>query len=39
MPAVVVGNPQRNEQMLEALKAHIVRERQRKKQGTYCYYN
>ncbi|XP_051160842.1 G protein pathway suppressor 2 [Leptopilina boulardi] len=32
MPAVIVGNPQRTEQMAEALKVHILRERQRKKQ-------
>lgn len=33
MPAVIVGLPQRSEQMLQALKTHITRERQRKKQG------
>ncbi|XP_032673838.1 protein enabled homolog [Odontomachus brunneus] len=32
MPAILVGPPQRNEQMWQALKAHITRERQRKKQ-------
>ncbi|XP_047355307.1 protein enabled homolog isoform X1 [Vespa velutina] len=32
MPAVIVGPPQRSEQMWQALKAHITRERQRKKQ-------
>ncbi|XP_071869487.1 uncharacterized protein isoform X3 [Bombus fervidus] len=32
MPAVIVGPPQRSEQMWRALKAHITRERQRKKQ-------
>ncbi|CAH0386296.1 unnamed protein product [Bemisia tabaci] len=32
MPAVVVGQPQRNEAMWPALKAHITRERQKKKQ-------
>jgi hypothetical protein len=34
MPAVVVGRPKRSEAMWEALKTHIVRERQKKKQGT-----
>jgi len=33
MPAILVGPPQRNEQMWQALKTHIMRERQRKKQG------
>lgn len=33
MPAIVIEPPQRNEQMWRALKAHIMRERQRKKQG------
>lgn len=33
MPAVIVGPPQRNEQMWQALKTHITRERERKKQG------
>lgn len=33
MPAMLVGPPQRNEQMWQALKTHIMRERQRKKQG------
>ncbi|XP_012273742.1 protein enabled homolog isoform X2 [Orussus abietinus] len=32
MPAVVIGPPQRSEQMWQALKVHITRERQRKKQ-------
>ncbi|KAG9433811.1 protein enabled isoform X1 [Apis mellifera carnica] len=32
MPAVIVGPPQRSEQMWQALKTHITRERQRKKQ-------
>ncbi|XP_043272290.1 G protein pathway suppressor 2 isoform X2 [Venturia canescens] len=32
MPAVIVGPPQRNEQMWHALKTHITRERERKKQ-------
>nr|XP_033334032.1 extensin isoform X2 [Megalopta genalis] len=32
MPAVIVGPPQRSEQMWQALKTHIIRERQRKKQ-------
>ncbi|XP_043526270.1 protein enabled homolog isoform X1 [Frieseomelitta varia] len=32
MPAVIVGPPQRSEQMWRALKTHITRERQRKKQ-------
>lgn len=32
MPAVIVGPPQRSEQMWQALKSHITRERQRKKQ-------
>ncbi|KAJ8674356.1 hypothetical protein QAD02_005618 [Eretmocerus hayati] len=32
MPAVIVGAPQRSEQMWQALKTHITRERQRKKQ-------
>ncbi|GAB1862349.1 G protein pathway suppressor 2 [Camponotus japonicus] len=32
MPAMLVGPPQRNEQMWQALKIHIMRERQRKKQ-------
>ncbi|KYN36086.1 G protein pathway suppressor 2 [Trachymyrmex septentrionalis] len=32
MPAILVGPPQRNEQMWQALKTHILRERQRKKQ-------
>ncbi|XP_071568682.1 uncharacterized protein [Temnothorax nylanderi] len=32
MPAILVGPPQRNEQMWQALKTHIMRERQRKKQ-------
>ncbi|XP_011505088.1 PREDICTED: G protein pathway suppressor 2-like [Ceratosolen solmsi marchali] len=32
MPAVVVGPPQRSEQMWQALKIHITKERQRKKQ-------
>jgi len=36
MPAILVGPPQRNEQMWQALKTHILRERQRKKQGAYC---
>lgn len=35
MPAILVGPPQRNEQMWQALKTHILRERQRKKQGVY----
>lgn len=30
---MLVGPPQRNEQMWQALKIHIMRERQRKKQG------
>jgi len=34
MPAVVVGRPKRSEAMWEALKTHIIRERQKKKQGT-----
>lgn len=34
MPAVVVGRPKRSEAMWEALKNHIIRERQKKKQGT-----
>ena len=34
MPAVVVGRPKRSEAMWEALKNHIRRERQKKKQGT-----
>lgn len=34
MPAVVVGRPKRSEEMWEALKNHIIRERQKKKQGT-----
>lgn len=34
MPAVTNGPPQRNEQMWQALKRHIIRERQRKKEGT-----
>lgn len=47
MPAVIVGPPQRSEQMWQALKTHITRERQRKKQGNlfyrkfslnFCYY-
>jgi hypothetical protein len=33
MPAVVVGRPKRSEAMWEALKNHIIRERQKKKQG------
>lgn len=33
MPAIVIEPPQRNEQMWQALKVHIMRERQRKKQG------
>lgn len=33
MPAVIVGAPQRSEEMYKALKAHITKERQRKKQG------
>lgn len=34
MPAILGGAPpQRNEQMWQALKTHITRERQRKKQG------
>lgn len=34
MPAVVAGAaPQRSEQMWKALKIHITKERQRKKQG------
>lgn len=32
MPAVVVGRPKRSEAMWEALKNHIIRERQKKKQ-------
>ncbi|XP_069681480.1 G protein pathway suppressor 2 isoform X2 [Periplaneta americana] len=32
MPAVVVGRPKRSEAMWEALKTHIIRERQKKKQ-------
>lgn len=35
MPAVIVGPPQRSEQMWQALKTHITRERQRKKQGFF----
>lgn len=37
MPAVIVGPPQRSEQMWRALKAHITRERQRKKQGNLLF--
>lgn len=33
MPAMLVGPPQPSEQMWQALKIHIMRERQRKKQG------
>lgn len=33
MPAIVTGPPPRTEQMWQALKTHITRERQRKKQG------
>jgi len=34
MPAILGGPPpQRNEQMWQGLKTHIMRERQRKKQG------
>ncbi|XP_066590135.1 G protein pathway suppressor 2 [Prorops nasuta] len=32
MPAIIVGPPQRSEQMWQALKTHITRERKRKKQ-------
>ena len=38
MPAVVVGRPKRSEAMWEALKVHIIRERQKKKQGIIYYY-
>jgi hypothetical protein len=37
MPAVVVGPPQRSEQMWQALKIHITKERQRKKQGNILF--
>lgn len=37
MPAVIVGPPQRSEQMWQALKTHITRERQRKKQGNLSF--
>lgn len=33
MPAILVGASQRNEQMWQALKTCIMRDRQRKKQG------
>jgi hypothetical protein len=33
MPAVIVGRPKRSEAMWEAIKNHIIRERQKKKQG------
>lgn len=33
MPAIVSGPPQQSEHMWQALKNHITRERQRKKQG------
>lgn len=33
MPAVVASRTQRSEQMFEALKRHIMRERQKKKEG------
>lgn len=39
MPAIVVMPSQRlnrSEQMQQALKTHIMRERQRKKQGNLC---
>lgn len=35
MPAIMGPPTQRNEQMWQALKTHILRERQRKKQGAY----
>lgn len=39
MPAIVSGPPQQSEHMWQALKNHITRERQRKKQGiSYLYY-
>lgn len=39
MPAAVPGATlQRNEQMWKALKIHILRERQRKKQGKDLFY-
>lgn len=33
MPAVTVGRPKRSEAMWDAIKNHIIRERQKKKQG------
>lgn len=36
MPSVVAGQPpQKSDAMWAALKAHIIRERQKKKQGKY----
>lgn len=38
MPAVVIGRPpQKNEAIWTALKNHIIRERQKKKQGLLLF--
>lgn len=38
MPAIIIGRPKRTEGMRLALKNHIIRERQRKKQGNFGNY-
>lgn len=38
MPAVIIEAPQRSERMWQALKTHITKERQRKKQGNFYKY-
>ena len=37
MPGIMIERPKMTRTMYQALKRHIMKERERKKQGTYLY--